>query len=213
MKIAIFGASGMIGQRILAEALERGHDVTAIVRRPDSLEGHERLTAVAGDVLDPTTVASVVQGHDAVISAVSPGREVMPPDPQMLINTARSLIEGLTSAGVSRLLVVGGAGGLYVAPDLKLFDTPDFPAFIRPLSKAHDDALQLYRASDLEWTFFHPALLIEPGERTGEFRLGTDQLLRDADGNSRITAEDYAIATLDEIENPQNVRGQMTIAS
>lgn len=212
MKIAIFGASGMIGQRILAEALERGHDVTAIVRHPDKLDGHEKLTAVAGDVLDPTTVASVVQGHDAVISAISPGRETMPPDVHMLVNTARSLIEGLTNAGVSRLLVVGGAGSLYVAPDLKLFDTPDFPAFIRPLSKSHDEALQLYRASDLDWTFFHPAVVIAPGKRTGTFRLGTDYLLRDDNGDSQISAEDYAIAALDEIENPQHVRGQMTIA-
>jgi len=211
MKIALFGATGMIGERIAKEALARGHQVTAIVRDPARLAvADNNLRVVGGDVLDAGSVAAAVVGHDAVISAVGPSAG--DGDPQMLVQAAHALVEGLGRAGVKRLVVVGGAGSLDVAPGVRLVDTPNFPAAWKPLALAHADALDVYHAADLDWTFFSPAALVEPGERTGEYRTGTDQLLADADGNSFISAEDYAVALLAEIEQPQFIRRRFTVA-
>ncbi len=209
MKIALFGATGMIGERIAEEALARGHQVTAIVRDPARLKlANDNLRVVGGDVLDADSVAATVVGHDAVISAIGPRAG----DPQMLIQAAHALIAGLGRAGVNRLLVVGGAGSLEVAPGVRLVDTPQFPVDRKPLSLAAGDALDVYRASDLDWTYFSPAALIQPGERTGHYRTGTDQLLTDAEGNSVISAEDYAVALLAELEQPQFIRRRFTVA-
>lgn len=215
MKLALFGANGMAGSRIASEALMRGHDVTAIVRDASrNTMSHERLTVVVGNVLDPANVAEIVKGHDAVISAAGPGASTAndPKLAQDVIKAAHSLIEGLSSAGVKRLVVVGGAGSLEVAPGVQLVDTPDLPEKYRPASLAHREALGIYEQADLDWTFISPAAVFEPGERTGKFRLGTDQLLVDEQGDSKISAEDYAIALLDEIERPQFIRRRMTVA-
>jgi putative NADH-flavin reductase len=211
MKIALFGATGTIGQRILDEALRRGHSVTAIVRDPSRLAvDHANLTAVRGDLLDSKSVAESVAGHDAVISAYGPphGAE------QTIVAATRSLVEGLKRADVKRLVSVGGAGSLTVAPGLKLVDAPQFPESYKPIAIAHEDALEVLKqeAGDLAWTSFSPAALIEPGERTGTFRLGGDELVSDAAGQSRITAEDYAIALLDEVEAPAHVQRRFTAA-
>lgn len=211
MKIALFGASGMIGQRILHEALQRGHVVTAIVRDPSRLtETHDNLHVVSENALDPVAVAAAVSGHDAVISAISPGHG---PELQSMVTAIRSQITGLEAAGVKRLVVVGGAGSLEVAPGVQLVDTGAIPAAWLPLVLDHREALNTLRAeaSDLEWTYFSPAAMIQPGERTGNFRLGGDELIKDADGNSHISAEDYAIALLDEVENPKHIRSRFTI--
>jgi putative NADH-flavin reductase len=211
MKIALFGATGMIGERIAKEALARGHQVTAIVRDPARLAvADNHLRVVGGDVSDAGSVAAAVVGHDVVVSAVGPSAGNG--DPQMLLTAAHALVEGLGRAGVKRLLVVGGAGSLDIAPGVRLVDTPNFPAAWKPLALAHADALDVYRAADLDWTFFSPAALIAPGERTGEYRTGTDQLLADAEGNSFISAEDYAVALLAEIEQPQFIRRRFTAA-
>jgi uncharacterized protein len=212
MRIALFGASGTIGRRIAQEALDRGHTVTAILRHPDGLDlRHEHLTAVAGDVTDPARVARAVAGHDVVVSAIAPSGDQQP---QILVQAAHALIEGLPRAGVKRLVVVNGAGSLEVAPGMHLVDTPDFPAAWRPVSLAHRDTLEVYRAAraDLDWTVLSPAALIQPGERTGTYRTGTDQLLTDAAGQSRISAEDYAVALLDEVETPRFIRQRFTVA-
>ena len=212
MKIALFGATGTIGQRILQEALRRGHDVTAIARDTARLDGQQspRLRVVAGDILDMHSVAAVVAGHDAVVSAYGPREEA----PQTVVDASRSLIGGLTSAGVKRLVAVGGAGSLEVAPGVLLIDSPQFPEAWKEIARAHADALNVYRteAGGLDWTSVSPPALIEPGERTGKFRLGTDQLLTDAQGQSRISAEDFAIALLDEVEKPRHVRQRFTVA-
>ena len=210
MKIALFGASGTIGRRILQEALARGHKITAIVRDPSRLDlSHERLAVEKGDVLDPASVAASVAGHDVVISAIGPGRNGAP---RVIVDAAHALIEGLTRAGVRRLMVVGGAGSLEIAPGLQVVDSPNFPAQIKPTALAHRDALGVYRAANLDWTYISPAATIAPGERTGRYRTGSDQLLKDEKGESRISAEDYAVAFLDEVEQPRFVRKRMAVA-
>ena len=211
MKIVLFGASGTIGSSIAAEALSRGHHVTAVVRDPTRVgPSHEALSSVTGDVLDPSSVAALVAGHDVVACAVGP--RLAGDEPRLVVDAARSLIDGLTRAGVNRLVVVGGAGSLEVAPGVQLVDTPEFPAAWKPIALAHRDALAVYRGADLDWTYISPAALIRPGNRTGQYRTGTDQLLTDQEGESRISVEDYAVAFMDEIENQRSVRQRMTVA-
>ncbi|MBD2306031.1 NAD(P)-dependent oxidoreductase [Chroococcidiopsis sp. FACHB-1243] len=219
MKLALFGANGMAGSRIATEALMCGHDLTAIVRDLSRFSPSARQTPftaniVVGNVLDPTNVAELVQGHDAVISTIGPGADKAS-DPilaQDVIKATHSLIEGLTRATVRRLVVVGGAGSLEVESGLRLVDTPDFPEIYRPASLAHCEALDIYKTCDLDWTFISPAAFFEPGERTGKYRIGTDQLLVDATGKSQISAEDYALALLDEVERSHFLRRRMTVA-
>ena len=206
MKIALLGAGGMIGSRISAEALARGHEVTAVVRTPGKLAAkHARLKEAQGDALSAESIAQVVSGHDAVISAISA------PEQQELLRATAAQIEGVRRARVPRLLVVGGAGTLEVAPGLQLVDAPDFPAAYKPPALAHREVLAVYRKTDLDWTYLSPAAVITPGERTGKFRLGKDQLVTDAKGESRISAEDYAVAMVDELEKPRHIRQRFTL--
>jgi hypothetical protein len=211
MKIALFGATGRIGRRLLYEALARGHQVTAIVRDPARLElNHHRLKIVRGDVLDQDIVAARAGRHDVVMSAVGVGRDAYP---HMLVDAARSLLQGLEKAGVKRLIVVGGSGSLEVAPGVQFVDSPNFPEARKPFALAHRDALALYRTNTtLDWTYVSPAARIEPGERTGRYRTGGDQLITDARGQSFISIEDYAVAILDEVEKPSFIRQRFTVA-
>jgi uncharacterized protein len=206
MNVVLYGASGMIGGRILKELLHRGHTVTAVVRNPERIAAYGAFV-VMGDVLDPRNVATVAKGKEAAISAYAPphGDEIL------LSAAARSLLEGLTVAGVRRLIVVGGAGSLEVAPGIQLVDTPDFPAGFKAIALAHREVLPILKASSLDWTYLSPAATIQPGERTGKFRLGGTQLVADEKGESRISAEDYAVALVDELENPQHIRRQFTV--
>ena len=198
MKIALFGASGTIGSRIAQEARDRGHTVTPLGSKD-------------ADAKDADAVATVVRGHDAIVNAVGPNHGDEPAD--MLAQVARALIEGAHKAGVKRLAVVGGAGSLEVAPGLKLVDAPTFPAALRDLALAHEQALQIYRsAAGLDWSYLSPAALIEPGARTGKYRTGGEQLLTDAQGNSKISAEDYAVALIDELERSQHVKERFAVA-
>jgi putative NADH-flavin reductase len=196
VKITLFGATGMVGSRIKAELEQRGHDVTGASR------------ATGSDVTDPESVARTAAGADAVVSAVS-ARGV----DYTLVDVARSLTEGLRSAGVRRLIVVGGAGSLEVAPGQRLVDQPDFHEEWKPEALQQADALDAYRAvDDLDWTYVSPAALIHPGERTGSYRLGGDQLLTTSDGRSEISAEDYAIAIADLVEQSSHARERVTAA-
>jgi len=211
MKIALFGASGMIGQRVLKEAVSRGHEVTAIVRDPSKItEKGPKVHAVKGDVLNTADVAKLVAGHDAVISAYSP---MSTGSPDALLTATRSLIAGMKQAGVKRLIAVGGAGGLEVAPGKKVIDLPDFPAAWKGIAQAHIDALKVYEteAGTLDWTNLSPAAMIEPGQRTGQFRTADNQLIADSAGNSKISAEDYAIALLNELEKPTHIKKRFTV--
>jgi uncharacterized protein len=208
MNVVLYGASGMIGSRVLNELVSRGHRVIAVVRDPSKVPANPNVAAVKGDILDPDDVAAKARGADGVISSYSPGAG----DVNDLLTATRSLIAGLHKAGVWRLIVVGGAGSLLVAPGVDLIDSGHLPEQWKAIAIAHRDALNLLRESDLAWTYFSPAAFIEPGQRTGRFRLGGDSLIADEQGNSRISAEDYAIALVDELENPKHVRGRFTVA-
>jgi uncharacterized protein len=213
MKVLVFGASGAIGRAIAAELLERGHTVTAASRSGAPVEGLVVQT-VTGDARDPGSVARLAAGQDAVASAIGP-RHGNGEDPEdSLLGAARGLAEGLRRAGVRRLVVVGGAGSLEVAPGKRLVDSPDFPPARKPTSLAHARTLdEVYRGiDDLDWTYVSPAGMIGPGDRTGEFRVGGDQLLVDDSGQSRISIPDYAIAFADELEDGEAFRRQITVA-
>jgi len=210
MKIAVFGAGGRIGSRIVDEALNRGHDVTAVVRHPENYtEIHDHLKVAKGDLFNSQDVETGAFDQDAVVSAYSPTNGA---PPSTITELAIPLINGLKQAHVKRLIVVGGAGSLEVAPGQQLVDTPDFPAAYKPVALAHREVLKIYqKENELEWTFVSPSAIIEPGERTGKFRTGTNKLLKDANGKSFITMEDYAVAVVDEIENPMHIREVMTV--
>ncbi len=200
MKIALIGATGMIGSRLLAELQSRGHVVTAIVRHPESVPTLPNVVGKKGDVHDETALAELLKGQDAAISSV-----------RFLDNDAKKLIGAVKASAAPRYLIVGGAGSLEVAPGMKLFDTPQFPAQYRAEAKAGGDFLDLLRKETaLDWTFLSPSAVIAPGERTGKFRLGGDQLLIHEKG-SNISAEDYAIAMVDEIEKPAHSRQRFTV--
>jgi len=202
----------MIGSRILREALSRGHKVTAVSRNLRALEKLDpSVDREAGDILEAADVARVAAGHDAVVSAVGPSHQGG--DPGMLIESVRSLHEGLLRAKVRRLIVVGGGGSLEVAPGKLLMDTPDFPAAWKPLATAAGEALkEIRKIDDLDWSYFSPAGFIEPGTKTGRYRTGLEQLVVDSAGKSYISAEDYAVALLDELEKPSHIRMRFTVA-
>lgn len=199
-RIALIGASGNVGTRILNELVSRNHQVTAIVRDPAKVPARAGVTATRGDVADPAGLAAVLKGHDAVISAV----RFLDSDPQALIDAVRA-------SGVKRYLVVGGAGSLYVAPGQRLVDQPDFPAAYKDEATKGADFLDALRGvNDLDWTFISPSALFVPGERTGKFRLNKDELIVGEKG-SMISYEDYAVALADEIEKPAHVRARFTV--
>jgi len=211
MKIAIVGASGKIGSRISAEAISRGHTVTGIARNPEAGIKNENIKWVKADALDAESLAAVLQGHDALISAF--GIDWARPETYPLfVDVSRSEIEAAKKAGLKRLIVVGGAGSLEVAPGLQLVDTPQFPDEWRAGANEQRKSLEIFRMeNDLDWTFFSPAIIIEPGPRTGRFRLGKDNPVFDEKGHSTISYDDYAIALLNELENPQFIRQRFTI--
>jgi len=201
MKFAIIGATGNVGSRLTDEALRRGHTVTALARKASQLPARSGLTTQDVDVANAEALANALRGNDVVISTV-----------RFLQASAAQITGAVKAAGVKRLLVVGGAGSLLVAPDVQLVDTPNFPDAYKAEASAGRDFLNALRGeSDLDWTFLSPSALFTPGERTGKFRLGNDTLLTAADGKSWISMEDYAIAMLDEIEQPTHVRARFTV--
>jgi hypothetical protein len=209
MNLVLIGASGFIGTALLEEALARGHHVTALVTRPERLAAREHMRALKADVLDAGALRAQFAGADAIISAFS--GHAQEDVCGYFVAGIRSIIGAALDASL-RLLVVGGAGSLEVAPGLQLIDTPEFPAAYRATAEGARQALKLLRGqSDLNWTMLSPSAVIAPGERTGVFRLGADQLLSAADGSSRISVEDYAFAMLDELERPAHARQRFTV--
>jgi putative NADH-flavin reductase len=210
MNIALIGASGFIGSALREELLARGHRVTAIVAHPEKLPASANLTAVACDVHDTAALAAKLRGFDAVMTAFS-GHAQSDVEGYYL-KGIRSIIAAVKQAGAPRLLVVGGAGSLEVAPGQQLLDTPGFPAAYRGSAEGARQALKLLREEpELNWTMLSPSAMIAPGERTKQFRLGGDQLLADAKGESRISVQDYAVAFVDELEKPAHVRRRFTV--
>ena len=206
MKIALIGATGFIGSGILSESLNRGHEVTAISTDPAKLPTHARLMPVQGNVVDTDGLTSLVKDHDVVISAFNPGKDESGAGSQ-------SIIDAVKRSNVERLLVVGGAGTLEVAPGKRVLDTPDFPSEWKGGALRTAAFLDLLRAEpELNWVFLSPAAIIAPGERTGTYRVGGDQLMTGADGQSRISIEDYAHAMLNEAEQPRFSRARFSVA-
>lgn len=210
MRITVFGAAGSVGARVVAEALSRGHEVTAVVRDParfPDLPAAARHRA--GDARDPEDVTGLAAGQDLVITATrpAPGRE------HELVTAAKALLAGLAGTGV-RLLVVGGAATLTVpgAGGITVVEDPAFPAALRDIALACAGQLAACRAErEVDWAYLSPPALLEPGERTGAYRVGTDELLIDARGESRISIEDFAVALLDEAERPRHHRTRFTV--
>ncbi|MFJ4629333.1 NAD(P)-dependent oxidoreductase [Streptomyces sp. NPDC088847] len=211
MKLVLFGATGMVGSRIATEASARGHQVLAVSRSGQSpVPG---VTATAADATDPDQVAEVARGADVVASACVPPRDGSDPSgPFLALNEA--LVAGVRAAGVGRLMVVGGAGGLEVAPGQALSDQPGFPEAYLPEAHAHRAVLAYYRALDdgPDWTYVSPAAEIAPGTRTGRFRVDGDRFMTDDQGRSLISAEDYAVAFVDELEQHAHPRARMSVA-
>jgi putative NADH-flavin reductase len=217
MKIALIGATGFVGTAVLQELLSRGHEVDALVRSPEKLAARSGLTPLRVDVRDAAAVAAAVRGADAVVSAYNPGWNA----PQLYEEFLRghdAIVEGVKRAGIRRLLVVGGAGSLHVAPDVQFVDTPAFldhvPPNIVPGARAARDALTALRGETaLDWSFVSPPAALAPGERSGRYRLGGDELLFDGDRPAGISVADLAVAIVDEVEQPRHVRQRFTVAS
>ncbi|KQM87646.1 3-beta hydroxysteroid dehydrogenase [Sphingomonas sp. Leaf23] len=201
MIVAVLGASGNAGSEITRELARRGHHVRAIARHPEKIPSGGGITRLAGDAQDPEALAQLIGGVDAVVSALH------------FDVTADTLLAALRTAGVERLLVTGGAASLEVAPGLRLIDSPEFPAEWRAFAMGGIAFLDALRGvDDIDWTFFSPAALIEPGPRTGQYRIGTDTLVTDDAGVSRISFADYAIAMVDELEAHRYPRARFTAA-
>lgn len=201
MNIALIGITGNVGSRVAAELLQRNHIVTGIARDPQRAQPRTGVTLVQGDATDAAALAPLLAGHDAVISA---GR--------FLSSDVNALLSAVKTAGIPRLLVVGGAGSLEVAPGMALIDTPQFPQAYKAEAGAGAAFLAALREETaLNWTFLSPSAEFVPGERTGVFRLGNDDLLVDVNGRSWISIDDYAIALVDELERPRHARSRFTV--
>lgn len=212
MKIAIIGATGYVGSKLLAEAVDRKHQVTALVSRPERVPANPLVHAEKTDVVDTNALASQLKGYDLVITAFS-GHAQGEQTYDYYVRGFKSIIAAAKQAHVKRLLVVGGAGSLEVAPGVQAVDTPEFPDQWKQSALGAREALNLLRQEkELNWSMLSPAANLVPGERTGKFRLGKDQMLTDAQGQSKISVEDYAVAMLNEAEKEEHQRSRFTVA-
>ncbi|MFI6446703.1 NAD(P)-dependent oxidoreductase [Kitasatospora sp. NPDC050543] len=210
--IAVIGAGGTIGSAIVVEALAREHEVTAVVRDPARYRG-EGVAVAAADVLDPADVARVARGQDVLVSAVGGGDG--PGRGRLIEPAARALVEGLRSLGgdAPRLIAVGGAGSLETAPGVRVWDAPGLPDWLLRIMHAHGAAQDYFNTvTDVRWTVVSPAATIEPGPRTGHYRTSLDHLVRDEEGRSWISVQDFAVALVDEIEQPEHIGERFTCA-
>lgn len=199
MKIAIYGATGMVGSQITAEALRRGHSVTAISRGGTAVDG---ATALAANLSDIAQLSAIAADHDVVVLAIAPDRTGAPHE--SFIANHRAIA---ATPSAARLLIVGGAGALQI-DGVPLHAQPGFPAAYQPEARTMGAVLDLYRAStDLDWTMLAPAPQIAPGERTGSYVLGLDSPAGD-----EISTQDFAVAALDELESPAHERRRFTVA-
>lgn len=211
MKIALIGASGFIGSALREEALQRNHQVTALVSRPERLAPVANLTVGKTDALDSKALAQQLRGYDAVLSAFSghADNDIY----GYYMKGFHAILAAVKAADTPRFLLVGGAASLEVAPGKLLFDTPEFPDAYKATAKGAMEALALLRQEpDLDWTVLSPAAELFSGKRTGQFRLGADQLLSDDQGHSRILVQDYAVAMIDELETPRHSRRRFSVS-
>ena len=212
-KVVLIGASGFVGSAILKEALDRNHSVTAVVRHPERITmAHKNLIVKQGDVSHKNVVAEASNGADAVISAYNPGWK----NPNIAADTIsvyRTILDGVRQSGVKRFLVVGGAGSLFISPGKRLMDSGVIPdSFLPPVrALAGFYLIDLQAEKIIDWVFFSPAGILEPGQRTNNFRLGKDDLIVNSNGDSKISVQDYAVAMIDELEKPAHHRERFTI--
>ena len=212
MIVALIGATGFVGTEILKELVSRGHSVTAIVRDTDKLPANEKVTAIAADAFDEAVVATAVKGNDAVISAYNAGW-TNPNFYEDFMKASKAIEAGVAAAGIKRLIVVGGAGSLYVAPGVQLVDTPEFPAAYKVGATAARDYLDILKENkNLDWTFVSPAIELNPGAKTGTFRLGLENPVFDANNRSIITVGDLAVAIVEELEKSAHIKQRFTAA-
>lgn len=205
MNVILYGATGRAGRCILDELISRGHQVTAVVRNPNKLP--DTVNRVRDDLSSVDRIAEIITGADAVVSAYAPP----PDDTDQLIGVTERLISAVRKAGGPRLIVVGGCGSLEFSPGVTVLKSGHWPEQYVPIATSHMKAFAALRASGINWTYFSPPMLIEPGVRTGKFRLGGDSLITDEQGNSRVSFEDYAVALVDELEKPAHERSRFTI--
>lgn len=207
MNVVVYGATGNAGSEIVKELLSRGHKVTGVARKVDPLKTEPGVTAKVDDLSNVDAIAAIVKGADAVVSAYQPPAD----DTDAIVAVTERQVAAVKKAGGSRLLVVGGAGLLEVAPGVTLIKSGYLPAEYMPIAVSHEKALGVLRASDVNWTYLSPGAYFVPGERTGKFRLGTKELIMDAKGESKISFADYAIALVDEIERPAHERASFSV--
>lgn len=211
MKVALIGATGYVGSRIMVEALQRGHEVSAIARRPEKLPLVPNLSPFKGDVFDGERLAGLLAGHDCAINAFHPGWGSID-DGALQVRGAQAILGACRRSGVPRLLQVGAAGTLEAQPGLDLLDSPAFPPGMVSGARGARAVLALLRDErDVQWSVLTPSAVLEPGRRSGSFRVGDDELLTADDGISSISLEDYAVALIDELENPQHAGQRFTV--
>lgn len=205
MNIVLYGATGRAGSCVLKELVSRGHRVTAVARNADKIP--DGVARVSDDMSSVDRIVQVVSGADAVVSAYAPPRD----DTNQLIGVTERLISAVRKVGAGRLMVVGGCGSLEFSPGVTVLKSGFWPEAYVPIAISHMKALAALKASDINWTYFSPPMMIEPGARTGKFRLGGDSLIKDDQGKSRVSFEDYAVALVDELERPTHERARFTI--
>jgi putative NADH-flavin reductase len=216
MNVALIGASGFVGSKILAEALQRGHQVTAIVRNPEKIQPHKNLNTKKADVLSVDELAKLLAGHDVIVSAFNPARGVAGAHVYDLhVQGHKAILAAANKSGVKRFLGVGGAASLKTPEGIELIDSPQFPAAYEQFKPGIRGTRELYyllkQEPSLDWVFVAPSVVIAPGERTGKFRIGKDHVLYNDKGESKISLEDYAAALVDEMERPQHHNERITI--
>lgn len=212
MNIALIGASGFVGAQVLTEALSRGHQVTAIVRNPEKIAVNDpKLTVKKGDAHNEAELKQLLQGHDAVVSAYNAGWD----NPDLyndFLNTSKTIEQAVEQSGVKRFLVIGGAGSLEIAPGQQLVDSPEFPAEWKAGATAARDYLNVIKENkQLDWTFLSPAIMLQPGTRTGNYRKERNVPVFNSEHKSEISVQDLAVAIVDELEQNQHLRQRFTV--
>lgn len=202
MNVVVYGATGNSGSEIVKELVRRGHKVTGVARNVEKLKDQTGVTAKADDLSKVESIAAIIKGADVVVSAYQPPAD----NTDALVDVTKRQVEAVKKSGGSRLIVVGGAGQLEVAPGVTLIKSGHLPAEYIPIATSHEKAAHLLKGADINWTYIAPAAFFVPGERTGKYRTGTNNLVTDAKGESKISFADYAIALADEIEKPKHER-------
>ncbi|MBV8865322.1 MAG: NAD(P)-dependent oxidoreductase [Acidobacteriaceae bacterium] len=207
MRVVLYGATGRAGSRILHELLSRGHHVRAVTREAGSFDARENMEVSVDDLSEVSRTTEVIRGFDALISAYA----APPNDTDRLVAVTQLMVEAVRRSGIPRLMMVGGAGSLEVTPGVTLIKSGKLPSEWMPIAESHAKALQVLKSSTINWTSLCPAAYFDPGERTGRFHLGKDNLVANDKGESRISMEDYAIAMVDELEQPRHQRSRFSV--